>query len=85
MAGYRPERRVGMHRADMQPGDRFVNVTAGGGGWGDPLTRLAERVLDDVREGYVSRDQARATYGIDIRPDGSWQPTPVRHQSEKGS
>ena len=33
-------------------------------------------MLDDVREGYVSRDEAHATYGIDIRPDGSWQRLP---------
>jgi N-methylhydantoinase B len=79
------ERRVGMHRADMQPGDRFINITAGGGGWGDPLTRPAENVLADVREGYVTPDQARATYGIEITQDGSWQPSPVRRQPQKGS
>lgn len=74
-------RRVGMHRAGMQPGDRFLNFTAGGGGWGDPLARPAEEVLADVREGYVTQGQARATYGIEIMQDGSWQPTPARHQS----
>jgi N-methylhydantoinase B len=30
-----------------------------------------ERVLEDVRLGYVSRESARADYGVEIREDGS--------------
>lgn len=78
------ERRVGMHRASMVPGDRFVNVTAGGGGWGDPLTRAAEGVLADVRDGYVSAAAARDIYGIDVAGDGSWTPTPARIAAGEG-
>ena len=78
------ERRVGMHRASMAPGDRFVNVTAGGGGWGDPLTRAAELVLADVRDGYVSAAAARDSYGIDVAADGSWTPTPARIAAGEG-
>lgn len=38
--------------------------SAGGGGYGDPLDRDPQRVADDVREGYVSRDAAGAAYGV---------------------
>jgi N-methylhydantoinase B len=38
----------------------------GGGGYGDPLARPVERVLDDVVNGYVSIDAARAHYGVEI-------------------
>jgi len=46
-------------------------MTAGGGGWGDPLERTPERVLRDVREGYVSAAQAEARYGVVLGADGS--------------
>ena len=38
--------------------------SAGGGGYGDPLDREAERVAQDVREGYVSAAAARELYGV---------------------
>jgi N-methylhydantoinase B len=78
------ERRVGMYRAAMAPGDRFVNVTAGGGGWGDPLTRDPDLVLADVREGYVSPGQARDIYGVEIGADGSWTATEARRSAQEG-
>jgi N-methylhydantoinase B len=40
--------------------------TTGGGGWGDPLDRPHERVLEDVRSGKVSRAGAVADYGVVI-------------------
>jgi len=36
-----------------------------GGGYGDPKRRLRERVLDDLRNGYVTEETARAVYGLD--------------------
>ena len=42
--------------------------SAGGGGRGSPLARPLERVLDDVVQGYVSLEQAHATYGVAINP-----------------
>ena len=39
----------------------------GGSGWGDPLEREPERVLDDVEAGYVSRTKARSAYGVVIK------------------
>jgi N-methylhydantoinase B len=38
--------------------------TGGGGGWGDPLDRDAALVGVDVAEGFVSREAARALYGV---------------------
>jgi N-methylhydantoinase B len=39
----------------------------GGGGWGDPRTRPAEWVLDDVVDGFVSIEKARELYGVEVR------------------
>jgi N-methylhydantoinase B len=44
-------------------GDRLIVETAGGGGYGDPRRRPAERVEADIRNGKVSVDAARAVYG----------------------
>ncbi len=52
-------------------GDRVTIVTGGGGGHGDPRTRRAEAVADDVRDGYIAADAAREDYGVVVRPDGS--------------
>jgi N-methylhydantoinase B len=38
--------------------------TQGGGGHGDPLDREPERVLGDVRAGFVSPGRAREAYGV---------------------
>ncbi|WP_321945287.1 hypothetical protein [Paraburkholderia sp. J10-1] len=40
--------------------------TTGGGGWGNPLTRSVERVLNDVKDDYISVESARALYGVVI-------------------
>ena len=41
-------------------------LTAGGGGWGDPLERDSEKVRWDVLEGYVSLKAAMEEYGVVI-------------------
>jgi N-methylhydantoinase B len=43
----------------------------GGGGWGDPMARDLERVLRDVRLGYVSQAVAREQYGVVITAEGA--------------
>ncbi len=43
--------------------------SAGGGGYGDPLERDPELVLNDVIEGYTSLDSARDDYGVVIDPE----------------
>jgi N-methylhydantoinase B len=56
-------------RAKIQTGDAFVLRSGGGGGFGSPLERPAERVQHDVREGYVSIAAARDYYGVVFNPD----------------
>ncbi len=48
----------------LRQGDIFRLDTPGGGGFGDPFEREPERVLADVREGYVSREAAEQDYGV---------------------
>lgn len=45
-------------------GDTFWFETTGGGGWGNPLDRPEQAVLDDVLDEYVSVEKARAVYGV---------------------
>ncbi len=45
-------------------GDAFTRPSAGGGGFGDPLDRDPEAVLEDVIDGYVSVERARMDYGV---------------------
>jgi N-methylhydantoinase B len=49
---------------ELQPGERIVSISAGGGGYGDPLTREPAAVLHDVLEGWISRERALAVYGV---------------------
>jgi N-methylhydantoinase B len=51
-------------------GTRIVIRSAGGGGYGDPLGRDAERVALDVREGYVSLKTAADIYGVLVKSSG---------------
>ncbi|MEJ8567962.1 hydantoinase B/oxoprolinase family protein [Elongatibacter sediminis] len=48
----------------LEKGTRVVARTGGGGGYGNPLERDPEAVLEDVLNGYVSRDAARSVYGV---------------------
>jgi N-methylhydantoinase B/oxoprolinase/acetone carboxylase alpha subunit len=50
--------------AVVKRGDLIQIVTPGGGGFGDPLDRSIEKILEDVKEGYVSIDSARSNYGV---------------------
>jgi N-methylhydantoinase B len=55
----------------LRAGDVVVLQSPGGGGYGDPLERLAEEVAADAREGYVTAEHARTVYGVVLGPDGS--------------
>ena len=48
----------------MQAGERVMFDYGGGGGWGDPLDRDPQAVLDDVLDEYVSVEGARRDYGV---------------------
>jgi len=48
----------------MYAGEVLRHELAGGGGWGDPLERDAQLVLNDVRNELVSVERARSDYGV---------------------
>ncbi len=50
----------------LRPGENFTTLEAGGGGYGDPLRRSAEKVLADVREGEVTAEGALRDYGVQV-------------------
>ncbi|WP_341393329.1 hydantoinase B/oxoprolinase family protein [Arthrobacter sp. G119Y2] len=50
----------------VESGDFFTRPSAGGGGFGDPLERTPEEVLEDVIDGYVSVKRAELDYGVVI-------------------
>ena len=45
-------------------GGQLIYDFGGGGGWGDPLDRDPQAVLDDVLDEYVSVDGAERDYGV---------------------
>ncbi len=57
--------------SELQEGDSARTLTGGGGGYGDPMKRDPARVLEDVREGYVSVAAALAEYGVAIDAQGN--------------
>lgn len=50
----------------LDPGDVVSIQTPGGGGYGTPLERDPEDVLEDVRDGKVSVSKAEGAYGVVI-------------------
>jgi N-methylhydantoinase B len=51
----------------IRSGDEFGRPTAGGGGFGDPLERDPDHVLQDVIDDYVSVERAATDYGVVIK------------------
>lgn len=48
-----------------EQGETFRLVSGTGGGYGDPARRDRDRLRDDVRNGYVTPEQAARDYGVD--------------------
>ncbi|MCY4239795.1 MAG: hydantoinase B/oxoprolinase family protein [Rhodospirillaceae bacterium] len=55
-------------RIKVEAGDTLYFNTWGGGGWGDPLKRDAERVALDTKRGLVTMDGAKR-YGVVLNED----------------
>ena len=53
----------------LETGERLFLWTSGGGGYGDPLTRPIDAVLDDVLDRKVSIESARRDYGVTIESE----------------
>ena len=47
----------------LEPGDRIIVETGGGGGYGPPAERPAELLERDLRRGYISPERAALDYG----------------------
>ena len=56
-----PGKGVDLH---LRRGDTFALRSSGGGGWGDPRRRAREQVRADLRDGYITAQQARDVYGF---------------------
>jgi N-methylhydantoinase B len=54
---------------DVGKNDVLYMRMSSGGGYGDPLEREPERVLNDVEAGIVSREEAKEIYGVVIEGD----------------
>ncbi len=54
----------------LDPGDRVVVRTAGGGGFGPPWEREIDRVQEDLELGYISEKSARDDYGVVFHAGG---------------
>lgn len=65
-AGAEKPQRIGskLDNLPVEPGDKIIFITAGSGGWGDPLDRKPEAVMKDVRADLVSRERAESDYGV---------------------
>jgi N-methylhydantoinase B len=48
----------------IERGDRIRLVTGNGGGYGHPSRRPKEKVLEDIKNGYVTLERAREVYGF---------------------
>ena len=58
-------------RVSLPNGTLVTDYIAGGGGYGDPLDREPEAVLQDYRRNAVSRWTAESIYGVIFDPDGA--------------
>lgn len=59
------------HGVTLVAGEHVISHSAGGGGYGEPTSRDPERVLDDVLEGWITRERAREVYGVVIEAEGA--------------
>jgi len=56
---------------NIKRGDVFRHQTAGAGGWGNPLERDSQKVLEDVINEKLTPDYARREYGVVLKGDGT--------------
>ena len=53
----------------MDTDEVLVNATGGGSGFGDPMERDFDAIVQDVRNGYVSREAVQRDYGVVVTPE----------------
>ena len=62
----------------LEPGESIYCLCCGGGGYGEPFNREAERVAHDVSDGWITRDRALLTYGVVVDGRGRVDETATR-------
>ena len=55
-----------MRPVSLKKGDRFLHIQAGGGGHGNPLKRLPEKVLEAYLNEMITNEYAAEVYGVII-------------------
>ena len=67
----------GQFRGEFHAGDMIRYLADGGGGYGEPFHRPAEKVREDVIDGLVSRKAAETDYGVILSEelDINWSET----------
>jgi len=71
-----------------EPGDVVSYFSPSGGGYGSPLERAPEKVLDDVLDGFISVERAAEDYGVVLEAvdDGyGWQIDNAATESRRSS
>ena len=53
----------------IEKGQAWIGVSSGGGGYGDPLERPAEKVCEHVRDGIITPETASDVYGVVMNPE----------------
>jgi len=66
----------------LKAGQAIRVIIGGGGGWGDPLKRPANRVIDDVLDGYHTRQFAEAAYGLVLDGDTVNEPATAERRAQ---
>ena len=67
--GTKKEFNAGMYATgvELKKGDRIFYASSGGGGFGDPLSRKPQAVLEDVMDEWLSVEAAKEYYGVVIK------------------
>jgi N-methylhydantoinase B len=68
----------GLHRITLKEGETVVSISCGGGGYGPPEKREPQRVVKDVREGWITVERARDIYRVVLTPEGNYDAEATR-------
>jgi N-methylhydantoinase B len=70
---------------EIHPGERMISISAGGGGYGDPIERDPDLVVDDVLEGRVSTRSAIEQYGVVVADGQLDREATIRCRAERST
>lgn len=56
-------------RYPLNKGDTVQLMTGTGGGYGNPHRRKSSQVAEDVKNGYITLEQAKKVYGVTLEPN----------------